>query len=75
MLKKARNNFEHNLYKAGKSLLDVKCFVSLKVDQANIDHYNVSCLNDKSYDVSLDELEGLPPQPQVTKMLRKGSFS
>ena len=31
--------------------------------------------NDKSYDVFLDELEDLLPKPQVTKILRKGSFA
>ena len=69
------NNFKHNLYKAGKSLLDAKCLVSIKVDQANLDHHNTSCLNDKSYDVFSDELEDLLPKPQVTKILKKGSFA
>ena len=61
LLKKARNDFKCNPYKAGKSLLDPKCFVSLKVDQANLDQHRAFSLSDQSYDVPLGELEGLPP--------------
>ena len=75
MLKKARNDFKRNPYKACKSLPDPKCFVSLKVDQANLDQHKASSLNDQSYDVPLGELEGLPLQPQVIKMFKKGFFS
>ena len=75
MLKKARNDFKRNPYKAGKSLLDPKCFVSLKVDQANLDQHKASSLNDQSYNVPLGQLEGLPPQPQLTKMFKNGCFS
>ena len=46
LLKKACNDFKRNPYKAGKSLLDPKCFVSLKVDQANLDQHRDSSLND-----------------------------
>ena len=45
LLKKACNDFKRNPYKAGKSLLDPKCFVSLKVDQANLDQHRDSSLN------------------------------
>ena len=75
LLKKARNDFKRNPCKAGKSLLDLKCFVSLKVNQANLDQHKASSLNDHSYDVPLGELKGLPPQPQVIKMFKKGCFS
>ena len=46
LLKKACNDFERNPYKAGKSLLDPKCFVSLKVDKANLDQHRDSSLDD-----------------------------
>ena len=42
LLKKARNDFKHNPYMAGKSLLDPKCFVSLKIYQANLDQHKAS---------------------------------
>ena len=74
-MNKAKNKFKSNPYKAGKCLLDPKCFVSLKVNQANLDQLKASYLNDKSYAVPLDELEGLPPQVQVIKMFKKGCFS
>ena len=75
LLKKARNDFKRNPYKAGKSLLDPKCFVSLKVDQANLDQYKASSLNDQSYNVPLGRLEGLLAQLQLIKMFKKGCFS
>ena len=75
LLNKAKNKFKCNPYKAGKCLVDPKCFVSLKVDQANLDQHKASYLKDKSYAVPLDELEGLPPQPQVIKMFQKSCFS
>ena len=53
LLKKARNDFKRNPHKAGKSLFDPKSFVSLKADQANLDQYKASSLNDQSYDVPL----------------------
>ena len=68
-------HFLENLYKAGESLLDPKCFVSLKVDRANLDQHKGSILKDQSYDGPLGQLEGLPPQPQVIKMFKKGCFS
>ena len=74
MLKKPRNDFKRNPFKAGKSLLDCKCFVSLKVDQANLEQHKASNLNDLSYDVPLGELEYLPPQPQVIQMFKKCCF-
>ena len=40
-----RNDFKHNPYMAGKSLLDPKCFVSLKIYQANLDQHKASSLN------------------------------
>ena len=75
LLKKACNNFRCNPYKAGKSVFDSKYFVSLNVGQANLDQFKASRLIDKSYHLTLDELEGLPPQPQVIKMFKKGCFT
>ena len=57
------------------NLFDPKYFVSLNVDQANLDQCKASGLIDKSYHLTLDELEGLPPQPQVIKMFKKGCFT
>ena len=71
LLKKACNNFKINPYKTGKSLLDPYCFVSLKVDQANLDQHKASCLNDV---MIYPELEGLSPQPQIIKIFKKGCF-
>ena len=51
LLKKAHNDSKRNPYKAGKSLLDPKCFVSLKVDQANFDQHKAFSLNDQSYNL------------------------
>ena len=74
LLKKACNNFRCNPYKAGKSLWpEVLC--TLFLDQANLDQCKASGLIDKSYHLTLDELEGLPPQPQVIKMFKKGCFT
>ena len=53
LLNKAKNKFKCNPYKAGKCLLDPKCFVSLKVNQANLDQLKAPYLNDKSYAVPL----------------------
>ena len=46
LLKEARKNFKRNPNKAGKSLLDPKCFVSLILDHAKLDQHKDSCLND-----------------------------
>ena len=75
LLKKTRNVSKHNPYKAGKSLLDPKCFVYLKVDQTTLDHYKAFSLNDQSYNVPLCQLDGFPPQPHLIKMFKKGCFS
>ena len=45
LLKKAHKDFKCYPYKASKSLLDPKYFVSLKVDQANLDQHNASTIN------------------------------
>ena len=74
MLKKARKDFKCNPYKAGKSLLDSKYFVSLKVDQANLDQYKAFILNDQSDNAPSGQLEGLPAQSQLMKMFKKGCF-
>ena len=41
----------------------------------NCDQHKGSCLNAKLYDVPLDELEGLPLQPQVMKKFTTSCFS
>ena len=63
---------EHPILTRLVTLLDPKCFVSLKIGQANLDQHKTSSLNYQSYDVPLGELEGLRPQPQVIKMFKKG---
>lgn len=55
--------------------LPLKCFDSTKADQANLDQHKDSCLNNKLYDVPLDESEGLPPQPLVIKKFTISFFS
>ena len=63
-MKRAKSKFKVNPYKAGKNLLDPKCYCSLKVDQHK--SYN---LFDKNYDTPLDNLEGQPPEPCLLKKL------
>ena len=46
LIKKARNDFKANPYNAGKTLLDPKCYVNLKVEQADLDQHKSSSLID-----------------------------
>ena len=67
LIKKAKNEFNVNLYKARKKLLDPKCCCSLKVDQEVLDQHKSSNLFDNNYDIPLGNLEGLPPEPLLLK--------
>ena len=39
LVKKAKNNFKLNPYNASKTLLDLKCYVNLKVGQEDLDQH------------------------------------
>ena len=67
LVKKARNEFKANPYNAGKTLLDPKCYVNLKVEQADLDQHKSSSLIDINYNISLADLEGLPDKPALLK--------
>ena len=62
-VKGTKIEFNVNPYKAWKNLLDPKCYCSLKVDQETLDQHKSSNLIDNNYDISLANLEGLPPEP------------
>ena len=74
-MKKAKNEFKVNLYKAGKNLLDPKCYCSLKVNQETLDQQKYLNLFDKNYDTPLGNLERLPPEQPLLKKFNKSSFS
>ena len=67
LVHKARNNFKANLYNAGKTLFDSKCYVNLKVQQADLDQHESSSLIDIKYNVPLPNLEGLPEKIPLLK--------
>ena len=75
LMKKVKNEFKVNPYKAGKNLLDPKCYCSLEVDQEIIDRHKSSSLFDTNYDTPLGNLEGQPPEPPLLKKFNKSSFS
>ena len=66
-IKRAKNDFRVNPYKAGKNLLDPKCYCSLRVDQETLDQHKSSNLIDNKYDIPLGNLEG----PKIRKFLFK----
>ena len=66
-VKKARNDFKANPYNAGKTFLDPKCYVNLKVEQANLIQHESSSVTDLNYNIPLADLEGLPDKPPVLK--------
>ena len=66
-IKRAKNDFSVNPYKAGKKLLDPKCYCSLRVDQETLDQHKSSNLIDNKYDIPLGNLEG----PKISKFLFK----
>ena len=75
LIKKPKNKFKVNPYKAGKTLLDPICYCSLKVDQETLDQHKSFNIFDKNYDIPLGNLEGLPPEPPLLKKFNKSSFS
>ena len=75
LIKRAKNEFHVNPYKAGKNLLDPKCYCSLNVDQETLHQHKPSNLVDKNYDMPLGNLEDLPPEPSLLKKFDKSSFS
>ena len=75
LIKRAKNKFIVNPWKAGKNLLDTKCYCSLKVDQEVLDQHKSSNLFDNNYDIPLGNLEGLPPEPLLLKKFNKSCFS
>ena len=75
LIKRAKNEFHVNPSKAGKNLLDPKCYCSLNVDQETLDQHKSSNLVDKNYDIPLGNLEDLPPEPSLLKKFIKSSFS
>ena len=75
LVKKARNEFKANPYNAGKTLLDPKCYVNLKVEQANLDQHESSSVTDINYNIPLADLEGLPDKPPLLKPFPTNCFS
>ena len=75
LIKRAKNEFHVNPYKAGKNLLDPKCYCSLNVDQETLDQHKSSNLVEKNYDILLGNLEGVPPEPSLFKKFNKSPFS
>ena len=74
LVKKTKNDFKSNPYNAGKTLLDPKCYVNLKVKQ-DLDQHKSSSLIDMNYDVPLADLEGLPDKPPLQKSFPTICFS
>ena len=75
LVKKARNDFKANLYNAGKTLLNPKCYVNLKVEQEDLDQHKSSSLVDINYNAPLADLEGLPDKPTLQKSFPINCFS
>ena len=75
LIKRPKNEFHVNPYKAGKNLLDPKCYCSLNVDQETLDQHKSSNLFDKNYDIPFGNLEDLSPEPSLLKKFNKSSFS
>ena len=75
MVKKAKNDFKSNPYNAGKTLLDLKSYVNLKVKQGDLDQHKSSSLTDIYYDVPLAIFEDLPDKPPLQKSFLTNCFS
>ena len=75
LVKKARNDFKANPYNGGKTLLDPKCYVNLKVEQPDLDQHKSSSLVDINYNIPLADLEGLPDKPTLLKPFPTYCFS
>ena len=75
LIKRTKNEFNVNPYKAGKNLLDPKCYCRLNVDQQTFDRCKSSNFVDKNYDIPLGNLKDLPPEPSLLRKFNKSSFS
>ena len=75
LVKKAINDFKANPYNAGKTLLDPKCYVNLKVEQADLDQDKSSPLIDIKYNIPLADLESLSGKPPLLKPFPTNCFS
>ena len=75
LVKKGENDLKSNLYNAGKTLLDPKCVVNLKVEQEDLDQHKSSSPIDINYNVPLADLEGLPDKPPLQKSFLTNCFS
>ena len=74
LVRKTKNDFKSNPHNSGKTLLDPKCYVNLKVEQ-DLDQHKSSSLIDINYDVLLADLEGLPDKPRLQKSFPTNCFS
>ena len=74
LVKKARNDFKANPYNAGKTLLDPKRYVNLKVEEEDLDQHKSSSLIDINYNIPLADFEGLPDEPPLLKPFPKNCF-
>ena len=74
LVKRAKNEFNVNPYKAGKNLFGPKCYCSLKVDQETLDQQKSSNLIDNNYDIPSANLEGPPLELPLLKKFNKSCF-
>ena len=63
----ATRAFKKNPYHAGKDVLDSKCSTFLQVSKEAMNHHKASVGFDSLYDIPLESLEGLPPNPVMKK--------
>ena len=70
-----KDDFKSISYSPGKSLLDPKCYVNLKVEQEDLDEHKSSSLIDIKYNAPLADLEGLPDKPPFQKSFPMNCFS
>ena len=75
LVKKAKNDFKSNPYNAGKTLLDPKCYINLKVEQEDLNQHKSSSLIDINYYLPLADVEGLPEKPPLQKSFATNWFS
>ena len=54
--------------------MDPKCKATLHVNKETLDHHKSSTVSDQFYDIPLDDLEGLPPTPSITKPFSLNTF-
>ena len=62
------------MYNAGKTLLDTKCYVNLKLEQ-DLNQQKSSYLIGINYNVPLADLEGLPDKTPLQKSFPTNYFS